>query len=610
MRRATVIFSLFSLGALPPLMAQEAVRIVYPPDGASVREVVTLKVEKPNPEQGYVTLQIGGEFVAAIAADRETGLFLYRWDTKKFEDGEHEIEVVAIGAGGEIEGRTKIRVKVENGLSPPEALEGLRLRESFRTGDRNIYILKVEADFDTPWRPEARFQVEQLSGKVLMRILRWVLYPLPDGERAKVRDSILTVRSTLRPLGVAVERTRTGPTGMPGTMMPGMVGPMGPMGMMEAPGGRRELQGEQVGPSMPGTMGPMGPGGEMMPGMTSGAPAAQATPLFEGIEGKKYTFLVSRKGGRKLYRPRRGLDEYPYGGVYLLLPEEPVRAGDEWESEMTMAIPFLGDIKKITVKHVLAGFEWQAGRRCVKIVSTFEGLSLRLPLPQAGRAGAPGMTGPGAMPGAAPPEGAATGMPSGMPGMMMPEMMGLTGPMAGSMPPGMGGEMGGMPGPMDAAAGQIKETEVEVEGKRITYFDYAEGKVVGYIEELEARGRVPLQVQTAAQAGATMPGGQPGVPGIPGMMIPGMMGPMPMGPMGPMGPGMMMPGGGGGIQGLQGEAGQQPIIPGMPIMPGMMGPMGPMPPGMGGMPRMVTQVEEVEVVCKIRTEFMIERSEE
>ncbi|HIE09362.1 MAG TPA: hypothetical protein EYP65_05880, partial [Armatimonadetes bacterium] len=234
MRRAFAILSALWAGGV--VLAQGAVRIVHPPDGATVREVVTIRVEKPNPDQGYVTLRIDGKFVAAIAADKETGLFLYKWDTKRVEDGEHEIEAVAIGAGGEGEGRAKVRVKVENRLAPPEALEGIRLRESFRTGERDRYRLEVVVEFDTPGRPEARTQVERWGGRVLMRILRWVLYPLPDGERAKVRDVILYVKSNLRPFG-AVEG---GAPGAGPTEMPGM---MGPMGMMEGPLGRQELQG-------------------------------------------------------------------------------------------------------------------------------------------------------------------------------------------------------------------------------------------------------------------------------------------------------------------------------------------------------------------------------
>ncbi len=583
------------LGFVPFVWAQEGtqpVEVIYPPDGAYVREVVKIQIKKRNPLQGYVVLRIDGKLKAAIAADPKTRLFTYEWDTKAERDGEHELEVIAIGPAGEIEGKVKLRVNVANRITPPEGFEGVVLREAFRTGEKSVYDLKVEVNVDTPSKPEVASQFKDMEGKLEAKVRRWTLYPIPNTDMGKVRDTVLRVKSTLSLAGAAPAQAG---------MAPEMMGPMGMGPEMGMPPGTGMGPGAYPPGAMPpGASPPPGATPEAGMGMPGQPTTVSTKKLMEKASEKSYTFLVKANGKRRPYRPKNALKEYPYGGVYLVFPDRRLRVGDEWTSEIAVVVPLTGKVKKVQAKHVLKGFEWQGGRRCVRIESTFK-FKEKVPVVQAvqAQAGMPGV-GPGmpmGMPGAAPPPEGAVSPPAGMPGM--PPGMGSTPPEAMGMPmPGMGAEM---PGAMGGAT-QMQRTEVEMEftGKRVTYIDYTEQKLVGYEETLTGKGKVTVQVAVPAPAGMPTgtptgtempPGAMPGVPGMP-MMTPG----MPPGAMGmPSMPGMPgtpgMPGPG--VPGMEGAPMGMPEA-GMPGMPGGM-----------GMQAMQTQLEEVELVIEAKSRFML-----
>jgi len=354
-----------------------------------------------------------------------------------------------------------------------------------------------------------------------------------------------------------------------------------------------------------------------------------------GSDGVKLRDLMSRvrlsvfpDAEIKLYNPKD--EHFPLGEYYVKLPIRPVNVGDTWQSELSV-LPLPNAVSRVVLQaqNKLDGFEWVAGRKCARILSTFKqdeqfvmvkvgdqtfplktsyearrisyfGLDekrfisfeeqtkhvIEVPAQavqilyqfQIGStaaamkaAGAGGMGGQGMGPGMGG-MGAMGGMPMGgmgggmpMPGMG-PGGMGGMGP--GGMPMGGMGPMGiggGMPAP---AAGM------------------GPGAPMGGMGPGMMGGMGPMGAMGAGGAGGAMGQAMP----MPGMGPGGMGGMGPMGgaagggmPMGGMGGGMPMPAMGPGMGGMGAMGGVPPG--GMPMgAPGMGGGMmGGPGMGMGGM---------------------------
>jgi hypothetical protein len=138
--------------------------IRYPPDGATVREKVPIKIPAASiPFGGYVSIYIDGNFRAALsptlteAQRRKPGaMFEYVWDTKQPYlvpgtnreeppgDGEHEITArlytpsAAEQSGSALAATSSVRVTVANKAKADPG--PLRLRYRFVDGDNRTYI--------------------------------------------------------------------------------------------------------------------------------------------------------------------------------------------------------------------------------------------------------------------------------------------------------------------------------------------------------------------------------------------------------------------------------------------------------------------------------------
>ncbi len=246
--------------------------------------------------------------------------------------------------------------------------------------------------------------------------------------------------------------------------------------------------------------------------------------------------------------------EFPYAELNLEFPEEPVKVGDQWRSELRILVdPRSNYIDEVVATHTLTGVQWYAGARCAVIRSEFEGGPYRVTL-----AGV-----------RVPESGGAGGAAGGPPGAMGP---GAAGGAAG----------GGQPGPPEE---QKWGTTILLRGVRTTYFAFQ--PEVGSILRVEENMEQHCAIESSGSGGAA------GMAG-PGMDVaPGIMGGAPIGPPGGMGGGgapPILPGGGmpglmpAGPPGSGSAAGSAAMGPGG--MPGSGGMMPGMPGGSGMMPGM------------------------
>lgn len=319
----------------------------------------------------------------------------------------------------------------------------------------------------------------------------------------------------------------------------------------------------------------------------------------------------------RLLNPRD--EHFPLGEYYVKLPVRAVNVGDTWQSELSV-LPLPNAVSRVVLQaqNKLDGFEWVAGRKCARILSTFkqdeqfvmvkvgdqtfplktsyeatrisyfgleekrfvsfeertkhvievpaQAIQFLYQLQLGGTAAAARAAGAG-----------------GMSGQMMGPGMGGAMPMPGMGGPGMGTGPGGMPmggmGPMGMGGGMPAPA-------------MGGGMPMGGVGPGMGPGGMPMGGMGAGMGPGTggmgpmagqgmggMGGGMPAPAMGAGGMVPPLMGggqgggmPFPMGPggMGPMGPGGMGAGG----MGPMGMGG---------MGPGAMGGMGPGGMPMGGM---------------------------
>jgi hypothetical protein len=143
--------------------------IRFPPDGATVRETVNVKIPLASiPEGGYVSIYLDGEFRGAIpitpeqrnaiqvaaTAAKQPAYFTWTWDTKqplpvKFsakkevpKDGEHEIlarlYVPGAGTAAVLKETSSVKINVRNKIDPA-GIGKVALKYRFGTGDQRVY---------------------------------------------------------------------------------------------------------------------------------------------------------------------------------------------------------------------------------------------------------------------------------------------------------------------------------------------------------------------------------------------------------------------------------------------------------------------------------------
>lgn len=193
-------------------------------------------------------------------------------------------------------------------------------------------------------------------------------------------------------------------------------------------------------------------------------------------------------------RPRVGLGE-----IGLLIPSEPLREGDAWDSRMTVVVE-LQARKPIQVmgSHTFQGVWWYDGEPCARINSTYTLPTVPLVLnpgqvtaqaPAASRFGLSLTQGPGGM-------GGRGGMMGGMGGM--------------GGPGGMMGGMGRTGGPGAGASADSAQL-VGLSGTRTTWISLRRGKVVRTEDRIEGS----LSIRTAGAGGAPTLGPQGQLPEAP-----------------------------------------------------------------------------------------------
>lgn len=279
--------------------------------------------------------------------------------------------------------------------------------------------------------------------------------------------------------------------------------------------------------------------------------------------GKSHTYMALRDGEMRLKHDDE--TSFPFVEMGVVLPEDPVRVGDRWSSDISVQpIPY-SDVEMRTVRaqHRVEGFEVVFGQPCVRIRSTFsvdkEKIRFSLQPTQQGLGGDifGGMPGePGMM--GMPPEPAMMGV-APEPAMMgmapEPAMMGMP---PEAMMPGFGDTA-----MMGMGMAQAAEIETSYTGERITWWAYELHRPIRIMDSITHSLELPRQA--AAQFGMTeampgmpmeammgMPGGfvEPPLAGAqPPMMAPeaGVMVPPEPGAPGAYG---MMPGYGMGAEGL------------------------------------------------------------
>lgn len=137
--------------------------IRQPPDGATVREKVAVKVPLASiPDGGYVAYYVDGQFRVALAPSQEQrdkakagDMFVYQWDTKAPYKPKGSIKEVAVKDGSHtiaarlyaptdkqgasvLKETSSVQVNVQNKYPTPAA-EPIRLRYQYRDGDTKEY---------------------------------------------------------------------------------------------------------------------------------------------------------------------------------------------------------------------------------------------------------------------------------------------------------------------------------------------------------------------------------------------------------------------------------------------------------------------------------------
>ncbi len=132
--------------------AQGTFTIRRPVDGATVREVVRLRIPKNSvPEGGYVGVYVNGRFVEAAQLTPDGQDLVYGLDTQArgIPDGPTKIELVLFvdnGTRSQIVNRSSIDVKVDNQTSIAVPASGVALRYRFVPGSERTYQLTIKSE--------------------------------------------------------------------------------------------------------------------------------------------------------------------------------------------------------------------------------------------------------------------------------------------------------------------------------------------------------------------------------------------------------------------------------------------------------------------------------
>lgn len=524
------------------LFAQGGVEFVFPQDGTTVHEKFKIVLRKANPT-GYVALWLDGQFLTAIGAPFEHEIDP---DAMKLKDGEHELRAEARDGDGNYAGSATVRFRLIRQAQLEVPPEGLILSFKFRPGE--VWFYTVKAGSKAKGKIPKRARTEDLPFLEHRLTLRWnqmVQGISPDRYYQVSRE---------------VEDGRIWFLAPAGTAGVGMMG---------------------------GAM-----GGE-------GGPATSGTQMFQVVslplQPMRRMMLASMKSNGHIFT-NDDIDPllaFATAGVDIEFPDDPLRIGATWEAPIAIRpeLFFLSVIHRPEkrspqteavigtirgdVKHSLAAFEWQMGKPCAKIVTSYE-LDIRFKLAylQARYSSVSAASGVGGEAGAYGGIGA-TGMPMGTP---MGGMPGLGGAMPSAPLIGLGGAAGGFGGlaggTMAGAFGTMgimgaqklpEELKGSGKGTRVIYFDVRDGRIISSREEVElifntdtvVLSMLVPQMQTATQAG--IGGGILGMVSAIGQAYAGMLGAAMEGgePFGALQPMSMT----GGIASMLGTQAQQKPVP-------------------------------------------------
>lgn len=525
------------------LLAQGGVEFVFPQDGTTVHEKFKIVLRKANPT-GYIALWLDGQFLTAIGPPFEHEIDP---NAMKLKDGEHELRAEARDGDGTYAGSATVKFRLARQAQLEVPPEGLLLSFKFRPGE--VWFYTVKAGSKAKGRIPKRARTEDFPFLEHRLTLRWnqmVQGIAPDRHYQVNRE---------------VEDGRIwflAPTGAVGVGMPG------------------------------GAMG--GEGGAA----TSGAQMFQVVSL--PLQPMRKMMLASMETNGNIYTNDDvdPLLAFATAGVDIEFPDFPLRIGAAWGAPVAVRpeLFFLSVIRKPErrsssqveavvgtirgdVKHVFAGFEWQMGKPCAKIVTNYElDIKFKLAYLQAryssvgaasavgGEAGAFGGIGMTGMP-MGTPMGGMPGYGGAMPSMPLFGLGGAAGGIGGLM----GGTMAGAFGGAGIMGTQKLPEELKGSGKgtRIIYFDVKDGRVISSREEVELTFNTDTmvlsllvpQMQTATQTG--IGGGLLGMVSAIGQAYAGMLGAAMEGgePFGALQPMRMT----GGIASMLGTQAQQKPVP-------------------------------------------------
>jgi hypothetical protein len=168
--------------ALPAL---GGIDLVAPESGATLRGVVLVQAEWPNPT-GYVMFRVDDAFAYATTPPYEM-----RWDTSTARDAEHVIQADAYDGVGSYVSSSSIRVMVENAIPAPQ--DGVLMMLRFSEDDLLTREVTARGELSALAADEALPQgFDVLVGQLRGDVSQSVLDPYYEGTSALVRNRIRT----------------------------------------------------------------------------------------------------------------------------------------------------------------------------------------------------------------------------------------------------------------------------------------------------------------------------------------------------------------------------------------------------------------------------------
>jgi hypothetical protein len=528
---ASVVASLLLYGMA---LAQGGVEFIFPQNGSTVHEKFKVVLHKANPN-GYVALWLDGQFLTAVGPPFEHEIDP---DAMKLKDGEHELRAEARDGDGTYVGSATVKFTLSRQASLQIPPEGMLLSFKFKPGE--VWFYTVRAGSKAKGKIPKRARTEDLPFLEHRLSIRWnqMAQGYTPDRYYQISREFEEGRIWFLASGGAV-------------------------------------------------------GGGAMPGSPMGATASTAQTfqvVSQPLIPMRKMMSASMRTNGDIFT-NDDIDQllaFATAGVDIEFPELPVSPGALWEAPIAIRPELFtlsvirkpkekqsGAVEAVVgtirgdVKHIFAGFEWQAGKPCAKIVTNYEvDVTLKLAYLQArfSAVGAASMAGSeagivtGGMPmGGAPMLGAPLmGMPS-YGGMPSPTPFGVGGMMGGAFGGAVGGVMGTQKLP--------EELKGSGKGTRVIYFDVKDGRIISSREENELVFNTDTAVlsllipQVAQTTQAGVGGGLMGMVGAIGQAYAGMLGAMmeggeqPFGALQPMG----MTGGIASMLGAGQQAQQKPV---------------------------------------------------